>query len=531
MIKEMVRSVKDIQILDDRIMCGEDMIAHWGPTEVICLDYQNELHLRLQTVDIDGRENQITLPFRYFGALGTFNNHSMTCDLGFYGTEGQLKMLGKSLMERAGEHIEATDIVGSFHDKWTDWNDTQFYSAGTHSLYKKLEIGERKNPELLKEVLPIFSQSKEISRMTTRILGWIGACPFATQIRERLELFPILNVVGEQGSGKTDLVSLFIKMFGWKGDLESWGVSEYVLTRFMSSTNAFPICFDEFTNTDWKIQLLKLVPKGAKWTKGNWTSGPSQVQLDLVSPVCLVGENSIESPAVRERTMVVSLKKIDRLEISMWSKAVDIASRIDLSDYMKWACEQKLPDTIKVASAVKGEGGSTAYERTKIELSRIHRELTGQLVVNIGLEMLEKYFESFNAELNLSRIPIERESIEAADDVLVFLNILLRMYETKQLNKWHDELHITTLLEPINNVKKECLLFKMSDIWSIIKQEAGRINIEVKSERDLNTMLRTRKEYCYGQKQRMIYGKKTLAWCIDLDEVSKRLSVLRGDFS
>jgi ABC-type transport system involved in cytochrome c biogenesis ATPase subunit len=51
------------------------------------------------------------------------------------------------------------------------------------------------------------------------LIGWFFATPFKAQIHARLNHFPILNVWGTMGAGKTSLLRLFWRLLGVDSEL------------------------------------------------------------------------------------------------------------------------------------------------------------------------------------------------------------------------------------------------------------------------------------------------------------------------
>jgi len=77
---------------------------------------------------------------------------------------------------------------------------------------------------------------------------WVGSL-FAEQIRQEYRSFPFLEIIGEAGSGKTDLETFLWKITGREGDNFNPNSSSFVgVTRKLSQLSNMPIVFNETDN-------------------------------------------------------------------------------------------------------------------------------------------------------------------------------------------------------------------------------------------------------------------------------------------
>lgn len=141
------------------------------------------------------------------------------------------------------------------------------------------------------------------------LLGWYAAAPLKTWFESQGYRFPVLNVVGTKGSGKTTLIQrVFMPLFG-QTDPKSYdaGTTRFVTLALMGSTNGVPIAFSEF-RYDAVERFLRFVllsydtghdPRG----RGDLTT----VDYPLSAPFSLDGEDLVEDPAARERIVVAHL--------------------------------------------------------------------------------------------------------------------------------------------------------------------------------------------------------------------------------
>ncbi|NUM33714.1 MAG: hypothetical protein HUU50_04190 [Candidatus Brocadiae bacterium] len=211
-------------------------------------------------------------------------------------------------------------------------------------------------------------------------LGWLFASPFKPQIMKVIGHFPILNVYGTKGSGKSSLTLLLWRLFGFSsGEIFSCTQSPFTWLRLLSSTNAFPLFFDEFKPWDMNPQdvqrihrLLRRIYTGEIESRGK--PDQSLIHYQLHAPVGILGEVSFREPALLERILPVPLsfqllnqkhrdayKTISALPLEgflplylswiltaniqgLWREAIDKANQ-----WMEDSCPDRIQDNIAVA--------------------------------------------------------------------------------------------------------------------------------------------------------------------------------------
>jgi len=191
-------------------------------------------------------------------------------------------------------------------------------------------IGES-DIDLLAELLPKLNEPGCIWPM----IGWFMACPYKPAIEHLGYRFPILNVTGTRGSGKTTLViQVFQPFLGYETPRTyDVGTTHYVILSLLGSTNAVPIAFSEYraaTSQDFTRHVLLSYDTGRD-ARGN----PNQTTTlyPLISPFSIDGEDKLEDPAALERMVVVVLSPQTIEENSdCWTAFQDLQA-IDLHDF------------------------------------------------------------------------------------------------------------------------------------------------------------------------------------------------------
>ncbi len=146
--------------------------------------------------------------------------------------------------------------------------------------------------------------------VTWVMAGWYAAALLAPSMRRAWGEFPLLNVYGGKGSGKSSLLQAFSLTFAANADLGSAKRPPFSLIKEMSSTNMFPLILDEYRIYEINQKdlgnlhhLLRQALKGGRESRGR----PSLTTQDyfLIAPIVLSGESTLEDGAIRDRAIMV----------------------------------------------------------------------------------------------------------------------------------------------------------------------------------------------------------------------------------
>ncbi|QLH78001.1 DUF927 domain-containing protein [Halosimplex rubrum] len=172
-------------------------------------------------------------------------------------------------------------------------------------------IGEFDNDEVAK-ILKLLPQIRNKERWLP-VIGYYYASVHSAEIRDIEGEFPLLNITGETGSGKTTSTETCSQCFGLRS-VHKIDSTDYVLMREMSATNCVPIPFDEYKPSDYSDgdmsqfhRRLRNVTRGAIEARGN-ASGSDDVYQHS-SPVTVIGESEIQGNAERRRSIRTTFKK------------------------------------------------------------------------------------------------------------------------------------------------------------------------------------------------------------------------------
>jgi len=147
--------------------------------------------------------------------------------------------------------------------------------------------------------------------ITDPILAWAAAAPF----RSLLPQFPILNVAGTSGSGKTTTVQAIIPVLTGSHIFKTLSSSTpWAVEAFIGSTNAFPVVFDEYrpgARSEAMIRLEQLARDAYNGIESSKSSGgdnwnvAQNVRTD--APIVIAGEQSISETSHAERMILVRI--------------------------------------------------------------------------------------------------------------------------------------------------------------------------------------------------------------------------------
>jgi hypothetical protein len=167
------------------------------------------------------------------------------------------------------------------------------------------------------ELLPEIN----LSEIVWPAVGWFFAAPFKSLLNERQIRFPILNLYGNRGSGKTSmLLKVLMPLLGYtQAHSNDCSTTHFVLMSLLSCTNSVPIYLTEFrraTISDKEFSSLKRMLLQSYDVGQDSRGRPDQstVTYELSAPLVLDGEDDVRDAAVLERSIVLSMDPMSILE-------------------------------------------------------------------------------------------------------------------------------------------------------------------------------------------------------------------------
>ena len=228
------------------------------------------------------------------------------------------------------------------------------------------------------------------------LLGWLFATPFKPQLMKLAGHFPLVNIYGTKGSGKTSLATLLWQMFGFGGEIFSCTQSQFTWLSVVSATNAYPIFFDEFKPWDMpaadvqRVQrLARRIYAGEIEAKGR----PNQTltQYRLQAPIGILGEVGFREPALLERVLPVplSFQRLSQQHRESYRQLRQLPLRGFLPLYLPWVLSWDTASHWQQAVAKVNALGHDCADRVRDNLA----------VVLFGLQALQTFAATHNATI------------------------------------------------------------------------------------------------------------------------------------
>lgn len=205
-------------------------------------------------------------------------------------------------------YFVGTDRVLSAERVWVDfegplaWKPTQ----REHPETRYVGTFADKNRQRIRKYIPRLNTPEVVWPM----VGWYSATSCKPWLEEQGYRFPILNVTGTRGSGKTTLIkNVFSTMFGIaNAKTYDAGTTKFVTLALLGGTTSIPVAFSEFRYSQ-AMDFLRYIL--LSYDTGHDPRGrPDQTTVDypLSAPFSIDGEDLISDPAAQQRIVVARLR-------------------------------------------------------------------------------------------------------------------------------------------------------------------------------------------------------------------------------
>ncbi len=212
---------------------------------------------------------------------------------------------------------------------------------GTHEVWGSIPaspcINEAKYPEPDEEFKDFLDQLMNINDpdVVASIVGWFSLCHIKVQLTMRDNQFPLLNLWGNAGSGKSAISSLFGSLHGIDYMLEHspmslQGTTPWAVAQYCTTSESTPRLIEEFnqgeipqTRYDQFAGMFKAAWNKQTFAKGGIergningvsVSGAKVIEAKISAPLCVMSEQAPERPALRQRMIQVNIKRSGREE-------------------------------------------------------------------------------------------------------------------------------------------------------------------------------------------------------------------------
>ncbi len=320
-----------------------------------------------------------------------------------------LAYLMQQLILQGMPHTRGTSTVGRHRDYWVapdmTFDAKQVYT-GLNMPYVYLPTGreilnmqytfpdEKTYGKIVRDISALLPQLNRQNVMAPS-LGWFCATPIKPLLLDIGARFPILNVYGTQGGGKTTLLLRILHpLLGQTQAREHpCKTKVFVMLSMFSSTNAAPISFGEFRallggpRFDDFHNILQLYYDAGYDARGR----PDQTTqvYPLISPPTLSGEDMIGVPAQRERAVIINPRKPTIAPGSPAYEAYHRFTRLPLGAFAGKYIQATLRETKETVRERFDRAFASLGQTLQVALpDRVHRNLAVTLV---GLEMYNEH--------------------------------------------------------------------------------------------------------------------------------------------
>lgn len=224
-----------------------------------------------------------------------------------------------------------TEIIFSSSDKVLSLNGTQLRFRGMNDPDGAFKSDLWSSPVLedTEETREFFDHLWGINDRVTlgKMVGWFVACFMCQPIREAYKQFPVMQVWGQAGSGKSKTTELFNHMHYWRHDpkkLSATGSTFFPIMAAVTQSASIPVLFDEYKpremskhNKDLLSNIFRNNYEGGQIERGSLAkdAGSKEVVINSysnVAPVGFIGEAIEAQTAILERSVSVPFSKAGR---------------------------------------------------------------------------------------------------------------------------------------------------------------------------------------------------------------------------
>jgi len=282
--------------------------------------------------DVDtqqGESHEVEFPKSAFDSVRELNKNLVDAGWTWIGGDREVKELLPLIMERARlenvPQLAATPIQGlhKIDGRWTFVTNSGVLTADNyHEGYEGnvvwLPTG-REHPmmqikphatqaelTLIGDLLPKLNEPE----VMWPLLGWFAASSLKPWIETQDIRFPVLNVAGIRGSGKTTVLQrVLLPLFGHKMPKSyDANTTKFVKLALLGSSNAIPIAFSEFRHesVEYFMHYIRLAYDTGHDPRGR--SDQTTIDHPLSAPFTVDGEDYLtRDAAIRQRIVLVEM--------------------------------------------------------------------------------------------------------------------------------------------------------------------------------------------------------------------------------
>lgn len=331
------RKVSNVGISDVHEMINHESEESTGFEVTIHVSDSRPIRKKVNNNDFDskislrralGAQNYINLPDSQVGALQEVFRAMATKSGNKVRT---LPLEGINIMTR-NEPIEGTHYRARWADAHQVWG---FEYEGEEKLNFRLEgpfaldgdamtdLVNAPHLENTEETRDYFDQVFEFfsAETTARVMGWYMSNFLTQHIRAYVRQYPILQVYGEAGSGKTSFSILCANLHYYKRSPKmhsAGGVTAFAMEAPLASSGTIPVIFDELKPREMMAQRLNALYmlmrnnfNGTSGSKGRVSKDSGHAELGVantanVAPLATISEAKLTQEALIHRSVMAA---------------------------------------------------------------------------------------------------------------------------------------------------------------------------------------------------------------------------------
>lgn len=303
------------------------------PTHRIATE-RGEVIVASATTDLGTHFNNLQFPREAFTSRRDLLRHLPSTDMQWTGDDKHVQGLLRSLARHPGVvHQKGSMVLGGFAgDNSRLWifpggaiSASGFvdpppvvYVPTGNSLDKRVRFESTDDATFNHVARVVFTDLPHVNvpPVTVPLIGWFLATVLKPWVMRHYGSFPILNVTGTGGTGKTSMLcEVFLPLLG-QPDAEPGSVTgtEFTLLRQLSSTSSIPIVLDEYKPQDMPQDRVdqihryaRRIYKGEIEERGH--ADQSVTSYHLTAPLVIAGETRPSDAALLERFITASPTK------------------------------------------------------------------------------------------------------------------------------------------------------------------------------------------------------------------------------
>ncbi|MDQ1275065.1 MAG: hypothetical protein QG610_638 [Euryarchaeota archaeon] len=380
--------------------------------------------------------------------------------------------------------------------------------------------------------------------VTLPVIGWIASCFLKNIIHETVDKFglgngfPLLNIQGEAGAGKTGTSnSVIMRTWAIDGEAKSIGeLTKFTMMKLVDGSNTIPVILEENKScmqTDYHKNIISNLIRSTynRLEGGRGKADLSTQEFCYQAPVVIIGESGFVESALLDRNVTIFLSKKDS---APYLQNFQELRKLPLEKLGRSILEKALRmDREEIESILVEELGAVGSVLAD-------RPRTNAAVVRFGLRLLSDILE---IQFDLSRVDeAVKEGMgegdssnrkSAVDKILEAMCLMSSFKEEfilfkdtgreEKRYKYQDHLEEGIDFEVIRDPGVPILKLHISNAYSVFKKWAKAYSFEGDLLPQMNFSKQLKKEvYCTSIGTARIGGKEIWGATIDINKMRNK---------